>query len=180
MFATIRRVALAVAGAAALIAAAKARADHTQDRWRPPAFGPPAVVQPPAYAAPPDAPPACGSAPLRPAPSLAVVPLAPPAWLAVAPPTVAVHGYWTRRQLAQEYRWLDKVRVRFYRRGAWSPWRVRQFEAWYQARRADLDRRWTALAWAPAYREGWRADRWDGHGDAPGHWGRERRESGND
>ena len=159
MFATIRRIALAVAGAAALIAAAKARADHTRDRWQPPAFGPPAAVQPPAYGPPT---------------------VAPPAWLAVAPPTVAVHGYWTRPQLAQEYRWLDKVRVRFYRRGAWSPWRVRQFEAWYQARRADLDRRWTALAWAPAYRDGGRADRWDGHGDAPGRWGRERRESGND
>ncbi|HEY6106939.1 MAG TPA: hypothetical protein VIV59_13225 [Anaeromyxobacteraceae bacterium] len=34
---------------------------------------------------------------------------------------------------------------------------MRQFEAWYQARRAELDRRWTALAWAP--RDGWRGER---------------------
>ena len=179
MFATIRRIALAVAGAAALIAAAKARADHDQDRWRPPASGAPAAIQSPAYASPAYAPP---PAPVRPAPalSLAVALPAPPAWLAITPPSYPIHGTWTRQQLAQEYRWLDKARVRFYRRGAWSPWRVRQFEAWYQARRADLDRRWTALAWAPAYRDGGRADRWDGHGDAPGRWGRERRESGND
>ncbi len=139
MFATFRRIALAVAGAAALVAASRARAD-------------PEWSQPPAY--PPPAPQLSFSVELP----------APPPWLAVAPPAYPVQGTWTRWELAREYRWLEAVRARFYRFGAWNPWRVRRFEAWYQVRRAELDRRWTALAWAPAPR-GWREDRWNGRDD---------------
>jgi len=154
MFATIRRIALAVAGAAALIAAATARGDHDASRWQPPAYPPPAAAGPRAHVPPARAP----------ALALAVSLPAPPAWLRVAPPAPPVHAAWTRHRLEQEYRWLDTVRARFHRHGPSSPWRARQFEAWYQARRAELDRRWTALAWAPGPREGWRADRWDGRG----------------
>ena len=128
-FATIRRIALAIAGAAALVAASRARAD---DHYYPT----------PRHQAP--------AAALR----FTLALPAPPAWLVVSPPPVPAYGYWTRAQLESEYRWLDRARVRFYRRGGWSPWRVRQFDAWYGARCAELDRRSAALAWAPAGRRG--------------------------
>ena len=145
MLATVRRIALAAAGAAALVAASRARADH---EWSPP----PQAVQPPAYQSPY----------ARPLP-------VPPPWMAVAPPVHPAHRAWTRQELAREYRWLEAARVRFYRWGPRSPWQVRQFEAWYRVRRAELDRRWSALAWAtPRY--GWRSDRWHGRGE--GNWER--------
>lgn len=184
MFATIRRIALALAGAAALVAAGKARADHDRPGGYP--AGPPQAYQPqdyqPASPAPgyPDyqgqayqpgtyAPPAAG-----PGASLwfSVVLPPPPAWLSIAPPPVPAHGVWSRPVLQREYRWLDAARVRFYRHSGWGPWRVRQFEAWHQARRAGLDRRWTALAWAPGPRHGWRDDR--GRGWERGRSGHER------
>ncbi len=68
--------------------------------------------------------------------------------------------------------WLDLARARFYRRAAWNPWRARQFEVWYQARRAVLDRCWTAMAGAPGHRDwrseggdGWRSERWESRDD---------------
>lgn len=144
MIATVRRIALAAAGAAALVAASRARAE-----WSPP---PQAVVrvEPPAYS-----------------PTYARPLPAPPAWMAVAPPARPAYRAWTRSELVREYRWLEAARIRFYRSGAWSPWQVRQFEAWYRVRRAELDRRWSALAWA-APRYGWRSDR--RRGGEEGRW----------
>ncbi len=145
MLATVRRIALAAAGAAALVAASKARADH---EWTPP---PQVVVpvDPPAY---------------QPPYSL------PPPWTSVAPPVHPAYGAWTRNELARQYRWLEATRIRFYRSGAWSPWQVRRFEAWYWMRRAELNRRWRALAWAPAPRYGWQSDRWHGRGGEEWRW----------
>ncbi len=174
MFATIRRIALAVAGAAALIAAGRARGDPDQGRWQPPWYGSPAAVEPRAHAPPAHAPPYLPAAPARFSPevSLALALPAPPAFLAMAPPAYPVHGAWTRHELAREYRWLDLVRARFYRRAAWNPWRARQFEVWYQARRAVLDRCWTAMAGTPGHRDwrsgggdGWRWERWESRDD---------------
>lgn len=185
MFATIRRIALALAGAAALVAAGKARADHDRPGGYP--AGPPQDYQPqdyqPAYPAPgyPDY---QGQAyqpgtypPPFVEPGTSVVLPPPPAWLSVAPPPFPAHRIWSRPALLREYRWLDLARVRFYRRGGFNPWRVRQFEAWYQARRARLDHCWAALAWAPGPRHGWRDDRWAwnrGEGFSPGHRGHDR------
>jgi hypothetical protein len=157
MFATIRRIALALAGAAALVAAGRARADHD----RAPGFpaGQPQVFEPPVQRPQAYAPPATREPGVSLSFSVALPP--PPAWLAIAPPPIPAYGIWSRPELQREYRWLEMARVRFYRHGASSPWRARQFEAWYQARRAGLDRRLTALAWAPGPRHS-RDDRWDG------------------
>lgn len=144
MLATVRRIALAAAGAAALVAASRARADH---EWSPPARVV-APAGPPAYQA--------------------TLP-APPPWTAVAPPVYPAHRAWARQELAREYRWLEATRLRFYRWGPRSPWQVRQFEAWYRVRRAELDRRWSVLAWAtPRY--GWRSDRWHDRGEGHERW----------
>ncbi|HEU4383033.1 MAG TPA: hypothetical protein VFR85_05945 [Anaeromyxobacteraceae bacterium] len=154
MFPTIRRIALAIAGAAALVAAGRARADHDGSAGFPPA------VHQPAYRTQPS--PALVYR--EPAPRFAVALPAPPAWLDISQPPAPTHGSWTRAELLREYRWLDRARVRFYRYGPSSPRRVRQFEAWFLARRAELDRRWEALAWAPGHRHGWRGEGWDDRG----------------
>lgn len=158
MLATVRRIALAAAGAAALIAASKARADH---EWTPPRQLV-VPVDPPAYQ-PPYSPPA-------PPPSLQATLPAPPPWMSVAPPVHPAYGAWTRNELAREHRWLEATRIRFYRSGPWSPWQVWRFEAWYRVRRAELNRCWSALAWAPAPRYGWRSDRWHGRGGGEWRW----------
>ena len=161
MFATIRRIALAVAGAAALVAAGRARADHELGY----AYQPPA----PGYRVEPYQPPATAL-------TFSLVLPAPPAWLGLAPPPPPVYGAWTRVALERQYRWLDLARARFYRYGAGDPWRARQFEAWYQARHAALDRCWPGSAWAPVprygWRQGWRGAGWYGRGEG---WERGRR-----
>lgn len=143
--------------------------------YQPQDYAPPAyqqeypVYQPPAYA--PQEVQAYGQVPVL---RFSVALPAPPAWLAVAPPPYPVRGMWSRAEVARQVRWLELARTRFYQRAAWNPWRVRQFDAWYQARRAELDRRWNALAWAPAPRHGWR-NGWDGdQGWHRGRWDRDR------
>ena len=154
MIPTARRIVLAIAGAVALFAAARARADHQERGWVQPEYAPPAEYGRPAR-------------PTEPALRSNVLLPAPPVWLEVRPPPAPGGVFWTRRQLQREYRWLEGVRARFYRHFAWNPWRVSRFEAWYRARRAALDRRWVALASAPVgggwHREGWGWHR--GHGD---------------
>ncbi len=176
MFATFRRIALAIAGAAALVAAGRARADPFDDLSYPPAPGDPVQgYQVPAAQAP------------GPVLRFSLVLPAPPTWLGIAPPPPPAYRTWTRVDLDQQYRWLDLARARFDRHGAWSPWQVRQFEGWYQARHAALDRCLPASAWAPApgygWREGWRGGGWrgggwHGHGQgwARGRWEHERRD----
>ncbi len=182
MFPTIRRIALALAGAAALIAAGRARADHLD---RPPGLTPAVPqVQPWDYPAPQGETPPVYQAPAYPAPAYQVpAPVlrftlalpAPPAWLAIAPPPPPAYGVWTRVELEREYRWLDAARARFHQYVAWNPWRVRQLERWYQVRHAELDRRWTALASAPVPRHGWRGPGWDRREDwEHGRWGHQR------
>jgi hypothetical protein len=63
------------------------------------------------------------------------------------------------QELIREYRRLDMLRDRFYRRWGSNPWRASRFEAWYGQRRAELDRRWAEL-------QQWheRRERWHDHG----------------
>ena len=181
MFPTIRRIALAVAGAAALIAAGRARAD---DRFQ---DYPSSPLPAQGYRAAPYQAPA-------PALRFSLVLPAPPAWLGIVPPPPPAYGAWTRLELERQVRWLDMARASFYRYGAGDGRRVRQFDAWYQARHAELDRCRPASAWAPApgyeWHDGWRApgyawhDGWRGPGGRGrggeswerGRWGHERRE----
>jgi hypothetical protein len=123
------RYVLTLSAAAAALAAAPARADHDRDCDR---HAAPAVVYPEYPVAP--APPA-----YQPAPEYG------PAWSPIA---------WRFHELREEYRRLDWARDRFYSTWNGNPWRRDRFEAWYGARRAELDRRRFELA------------RWRDHG----HW----------
>jgi hypothetical protein len=53
---------------------------------------------------------------------------------------------WRARELRDEYRRLDLARDRFYATWHGEPWRRDRFEAWYGARRAELDTRRDELA----------------------------------
>ncbi len=50
-----------------------------------------------------------------------------------------------RAEVGAQLRALDAQRERFYAENGWNPWRARRFERWYAARRAELERRWSAL-----------------------------------
>jgi len=55
---------------------------------------------------------------------------------------------WRERELAQvraEIRALEERRAEFHARFGWNPHKVRKFERWYVAQRAELDRRWYEL-----------------------------------
>jgi hypothetical protein len=81
-------------------------------------------------------------------------PAAPPAaYLAYPePPRPAPRQWrearWRERELAEvsaQLRALDAERDRFYAENGWRPGRVRRYERWYAARRAELERRWYEL-----------------------------------
>lgn len=50
-----------------------------------------------------------------------------------------------RAEVAAQLRALDAERDRFYAASGWRPGRVRRFERYYAARRAELERRWYEL-----------------------------------
>lgn len=83
-------------------------------------------------------------------------PWAPPAAYPTppAPPRPAPREWrersWRERELAEvraELRALDAERARFYAEYGRRPGKVRKFERWHQARRAELERRWHELQW---------------------------------
>ncbi len=93
---------------------------------------PPAGWSGPAYPAPPAAYPGYGEAP-RPAPR---------EWREWR------ESRWRERERAEvaaQLRALDAERDRFYAENGWRPGRVRRFERYYVARRAELERRWYEL-----------------------------------
>jgi hypothetical protein len=72
---------------------------------------------------------------------------APPAYAPPARPWRVARWEEPRfRELRQEYRRLDVARDRFYATWSGHPGRRDRFEAWYGARRAELDARWAELA----------------------------------
>lgn len=132
----LSKLALAAALAAALPALAAANepgrpCDHDHDRDL---DGRPAVVTPVYTPAPPPA-------------------YAPPAYAPPAYPPPAYAPYraargpelrWRDRELASihaELRALDAQRSDFYAYNAYRPGKLRRFDRWYFARRADLERR---------------------------------------
>jgi hypothetical protein len=136
----MNRTALTLAAALGLAAVAgPARADH-DDGWRDREHHERFAVPAPeaAYPAPAHAPPAYG----------------PPAY---GPPAYGPPGRgwrmarwegWRFRELREAYRRLDLARDRFYATWQGQPWRRDRFEAWYGARRAELDqRRSELLSW---------------------------------
>ncbi|HET8540732.1 MAG TPA: hypothetical protein VFL83_12755 [Anaeromyxobacter sp.] len=115
--------------AAALLASIPlaASADGACDHGAPPSAWPPAATYP-GHPAPPAAYPVYDPAPP-----------APRRW---------AEWRWRERELAEvsaQLRALDARRDRFYAENAWRPGRVRRFERWYAARRAELERRWWEL-----------------------------------
>ncbi|HEX9292012.1 MAG TPA: hypothetical protein VF904_21025 [Anaeromyxobacteraceae bacterium] len=103
-----------------------------------------------AFPAPPPAP--YREAPVYTAPAPAPAPV-------VASPFYPAHWRGGPRvmELRREYTRLEAARDHFY--ATWSggaPWRRDRFEAWYASRRAELDRRWAALARGRGH------DRWEG------------------
>lgn len=85
-------------------------------------------------------------------------PARPPPPAHPAPPAIhpaSWRGPWALGMMRREYRGLHEARERFYASWDGNPWRRHRFEAWYGARRAELDRRWYRLA-SPAHgRHGW-------------------------
>jgi hypothetical protein len=72
---------------------------------------------------------------------------APPALAAPARPWRVARWEEPRfRELREEYRRLDVARDRFYATWSGNPGRRDRFEAWYGARRTELDARWADLA----------------------------------
>jgi hypothetical protein len=61
-----------------------------------------------------------------------------------APPPPPVR--WERRELRREYAELEHARKRFYATWNGNPGKARKFERWHAVRKAELDRRWVALA----------------------------------
>ncbi len=158
------------AGLALALGALPARADdaHDRDGWRgqeqdrdgrhdrdrdgrqdhdrampapqpPPVYRAPPVVYrapPVVYRAPPVvyAPPVVAYAPraVYPAPAAPIYyqPIRPAHW----------NGGWQSRELRREYRRLEEAREQFYAGWRGNPVRRDRFEAWYGARRAELDR----------------------------------------
>lgn len=55
-----------------------------------------------------------------------------------------------RARLRAEYDRLDQIRADFYARPGLRRGQAGRFESWYAARRAELDRRWSALSWYAA------------------------------
>lgn len=55
-----------------------------------------------------------------------------------------------RARLRAEYARLDQIRDDFYARPGMRRGQARRFEYWYATRRAELDRRWSALSWYAA------------------------------
>jgi hypothetical protein len=127
----VSKLILAAVLASSLPAAASA--DGRDRDGVPPAAWPPATAAYPAHAAPPQPPgayPAYPACPDRPAPR---------PWR---------EARWRERELAEvraQLRALDAERDRFYAESGWRPGRVRKFERWYAARRAELERRWYEL-----------------------------------
>ena len=111
------------------------RQDH--DRAMPAPQPPPVYRAPPVvYRAPPvvHAPPVVVYAPraVYPAPAAPIYqPIRPAHW----------NGGWQSRELQREYRQLEEAREQFYAGWRGNPVRRDRFEAWYGARRAELDRR---------------------------------------
>ena len=127
----IQKLVLAAVLASSVPAAALARdcdhdGDHDRDDRPPASYAPyEAPFAPPAYYAPVYAPGYRAPAPAQ--------------WR---------EARWRERELAQlrlEFRALDDERARFYVENAYRPGKVRRFERYYAARRAELDRRWNAL-----------------------------------
>lgn len=62
-------------------------------------------------------------------------------------------GSWRERELREvraQLNALEQRRAEFHARNGWRPGKVRRFERWYAARRAELERRWyelQAVAW---------------------------------
>lgn len=139
---TAIRSLLAASAAAALLATPTARAHECdQPAWPAPVWAPPDAAPPPAVFREP----------------------APPVL-----PQLLVHRWDSRStgpfaELRAEYARLDLARDRFYAGWRGNPWTRRQFESWYAARRAELDRR---SEWLTA-RAGWRPEHRP-HGNA---WG---------
>jgi hypothetical protein len=77
---------------------------------------------------------------------------APPVYAPVhGPPAPAPRAWrearWRERELAElraEFRALESERARFYAAYGHRPGKVRKFERWYAARRAELESRWEA------------------------------------
>lgn len=89
-------------------------------------------------------------------PPVAYLPPAPPPVYAPAPapayPVAPVHardGWRARRihELREELRALDARRADAYARSGGNPWRMRSFDRWYTARRAELERRLSELTY---------------------------------
>jgi hypothetical protein len=51
-----------------------------------------------------------------------------------------------RRELRRDYAELERARDRFYATWRGNPGKARKFERWYAVRKAELDRKWVALA----------------------------------
>ena len=53
---------------------------------------------------------------------------------------------WERAELRRDYAQLERTRQRFYATWNGNPGKARKFERWYAVRKAELDRKWVALA----------------------------------
>jgi hypothetical protein len=120
---------------AAVLASSVPAAASSGERDHDRAGCPPGVRPPVAHpVAPPPAPYAAYPAPPAPRP-------APRAW---------PDARWRERELLEvraELRALDAERARFHAEYGHRPGKVRRFERWYAARRAELERRWHELQW---------------------------------